>query len=195
MIDLSKSCLKCDHLKRNDKSEMNCEITNLIVHFEDTCDLFEMNKEMLERKNKDEKEFRDKIKFNFAPANKRMGNYVIDILAIIFIELITGAFLIVFQGKDSAIFSLLFNDQIGKICFTLFLTIFYYTLFEALTGKSIGKYITKTKVITLRGKKPGWAVILLRSVCRLIPLDQISFILDSDAGWHDSLSKTIVINE
>jgi len=195
MTDLSKSCIKCDHLQRNENSEMNCGITKQAVHFEDTCDLFEMNKQMQERKEKEESEFRNKVKFNYATSNKRIGNYAIDMLAIVAVEMLTGAFLIAFYGRDSAIYSLLFNDSIGKLIFIFLLNVLYYTLFEAITGRTIGKYFTKTKVVTLTGEKPGWAGILLRSVCRFIPLDQISYLLNSDSGWHDSLSKTIVIEK
>ena len=195
MIDLSKSCMKCDHLEKNEKSEMRCGITNQVVHFEDTCNLFEMNKEMQNRKDKEENEFRNIVKFNYASANKRMGNYVIDMLAICIIEMMTEVFLISFNRMDSAIFSFLFTDNIGQLIFLYLLSVLYYTLFEAITGKTIGKYFTKTKVITLTDEKPVWLRFLLRSVCRLIPLDQISFILDSEAGWHDSLSKTIVIDD
>jgi len=116
-------------------------------------------------------------------------------LTIVAVEMLTGAFLIAFYGRDSAIYSLLFNDSIGKLIFIFLLNVLYYTLFEAITGRTIGKYFTKTKVVTLTGEKPGWAGILLRSVCRFIPLDQISYLLNSDSGWHDSLSKTIVIEK
>jgi uncharacterized RDD family membrane protein YckC len=154
-----------------------------------------MNKEILERKEKEESEFRNKVKFNYAPVSKRIGNYAIDMLAIVVIEMITGVFLILFDGKDSEIFSFLFTDNMGQLLFVFLLNVFYYTLFEAITGKTIGKYFTKTKVITLTGEKPDWSRVMLRSVCRFIPFDQISFILDSDSGWHDSLSKTIVIEK
>lgn len=195
MLDLSRSCIRCEQLQLNENSEMNCGLTNHAVHFEDTCDLFEMNKEMQERKDKEESEYRNKVKFSYAPVNKRIGNYAIDVLAIVVIEMVTGVFLIVFYGMDSPIYSLLFNDSIGKLIFIFLLNVLYYTLFEAITGKTIGKYLTKTKVVTLTGGKPGWAGILLRSVCRFIPLDQISFILNSDSGWHDSLSKTMVVDK
>jgi len=195
MIDLSKSCLKCDHLERNEKNEMNCGITNKPVFFEDSCNLFEMNKELQRRKEKEISELSTKNQIDNAEISKRVWNYVIDVIAIVVLEVITGVFIVMLYGLDSGIYSLLFNDYYGRIGFVFVLNIIYYTLFEAFTGKTIGKYFTKTKVINLQGDKPGWARILLRSVCRFVPFDQISFILNDHLGWHDTLSKTLVVEE
>jgi len=195
MIDLSKSCMKCDHLEQNDKREMNCGITKKTVYFEDSCDLFEMNKVLQQKLEKEEREINHKLQINYASSSRRVWNYVIDVIAIVVLEVITGVFIIMLYGLDSGIYSLLFNDSYGRIGFIFVLNIIYYTLFEAFTGKTIGKYFTKTKVINLQGEKPGLGRILLRSVCRFVPLDQISFILNDTQGWHDTLSKTLVVEE
>lgn len=72
---------------------------------------------------------------------------------------------------------------------------FYYVLLEIKLGRTIGKMITKTKVSTISGERPNWVFILLRTLCRFIPLEQFSFLFNKDAiGWHDKFSKTRVIN-
>ena len=79
---------------------------------------------------------------------------------------------------------------------TSFVVIFiiYYVFSEYLTGKTIGKYITKTTVITDSGKKLTFIKALGISISRLIPFEPLSCLLNTKAyGWHDSLSKTIVI--
>ena len=69
----------------------------------------------------------------------------------------------------------------------------YYNLFEAWFGKSPAKFITRTRVLTLRGEKPGWLDIMGRSLCRIIPFDAFSFLFGAD--WHDRFSRTIVVSE
>jgi uncharacterized RDD family membrane protein YckC len=67
-------------------------------------------------------------------------------------------------------------------------------IFESLTGKSIGKYVTNTKVMMADGSKPEPYSIFIRSLSRLIPFDQLSFLGTIPRGWHDTLSKTVVVD-
>lgn len=55
--------------------------------------------------------------------------------------------------------------------------VFYFFGFETLTkGRSIGKFITGTKVVTLEGEIPTANVFLKRSFCRIIPFEAFSFL-------------------
>jgi len=191
MLDLSKSCMKCSHLGRDDKRELKCGITNIPVRFEYSCELFEKNTEMEESVN----EAGSRIQFNYARNYKRIGNYFIDVLAVSAVGIIIEVFVVKFYGMDSGFYSSFFKDTIGRLFFVAILNMIYYTSFESITGKTLGKYFTKTKVVDSEGKKPVWSTILLRSLCRLIPLDQISFLFDFQSGWHDTLSKTIVVED
>ena len=191
MLDLSNSCMKCSHLEVNENRELKCGITNIPVRFEYSCELFEKNTEIEELEN----EACSKVKFNYARNYKRIGNYFIDVFAVVIltlaIEFITGKY----QLMNSELFTFLFRDQIGSRIFFGILFFFYCTIFEGLTGKTPAKYFTNTKVVNQDGEKPSWTRILLRSLCRFIPLDQISFLFDFKSGWHDTLSKTIVVEE
>jgi uncharacterized RDD family membrane protein YckC len=74
--------------------------------------------------------------------------------------------------------------------FMILLYYLYYFIFEFTTGQTIGKMITKTRVINIKsGKKPGFLRILIRTVSRLIPIDFLSYLFSSN-GIHDILSKT-----
>jgi len=68
----------------------------------------------------------------------------------------------------------------------------YYMLTEGITGRSLGKLITKTKVMDENDDKPSFMVMLGRTLCRFIPFDALSF-LANGYGWHDSISKTKVV--
>jgi hypothetical protein len=108
----------------------------------------------------------------------RLINFGIDSTAFLLV-----AFLIGFGVKDY-----ISEDtfKIGMItCYYL-----YYFLFEYLTGKTLGKYITKTSVIdSSSGSQADVYKILMRTMLRMFPLDFLSYLF-SNRGIHDYFSKT-----
>ena len=69
----------------------------------------------------------------------------------------------------------------------------YYAVMEAAFGRTVGKFVTGTKVITSDGGKPTPGQSVLRTLCRLIPFEPFSFLGSANRGWHDSLTKTWVV--
>ena len=66
----------------------------------------------------------------------------------------------------------------------------YYFLQEYFFKKTIGKFITKTEVIsTLENKKYFVWQIVVRTLIRCIIVDIISYLF-TDKGFHDLFSKT-----
>lgn len=76
----------------------------------------------------------------------------------------------------------------------MFLSAFflYYVGMEFAFQRTVGKFITGTKVLMADGSKPGFGAILKRTFCRLIPFDAVSFTFMKE-GFHDSLSGTKVV--
>ncbi|WP_044399380.1 RDD family protein [Lacinutrix sp. Hel_I_90] len=70
----------------------------------------------------------------------------------------------------------------------------YYGIMENRFQKTLGKFITKTKVVKLNGEKPESSAIITRTFCRLIPFDRLSFLFTKN-GIHDLLSKTKVVKD
>lgn len=71
----------------------------------------------------------------------------------------------------------------------------YYVLSESLFQRTLGKWLTRSTVVNLQDEKPGFGRILLRSLCRFLPLEPLSIFLSrKDLCWHDSLSGTRVIS-
>jgi uncharacterized RDD family membrane protein YckC len=131
-----------------------------------------------------------------APWQKRLANNIID--TIIVYGFIFGlAFSVTLLGfnifgdtdSNSSSFELL-SRVYGIILFIL-----YYTFFEYFTGKSIAKFITKTRVINEDGSKPAFGSILGRSLSRIVPFDAFSFLSSNPRGWHDRWSGTMVVND
>lgn len=68
----------------------------------------------------------------------------------------------------------------------------YYTIFEIKYQRTLGKVITKTKVVAYSEDTPSNIDIIVRSISRFIPLDHFSFLFTRN-GIHDMFSKTKVI--
>ena len=133
-----------------------------------------------------EKVKNDKIDYNIANSLSRFINYVIDIIAwyiLAFIFTVILAFILPPRTFDSGFLVII-------IVLGTFLT--YFGVMEIKFQKTIGKFITKTKVIREDGENPEVSDILTRTFCRLIPLEQFSFLFFK-IGLHDNLSKTKVI--
>jgi len=119
----------------------------------------------------------------------RFINLVIDTICIYILEVT----LMYFYGYFSVIANL--NGSIFLIFIILVIGyVSYYVFMETKYQKTIGKFITKTKVVTKDGLKPSLNEIIIRTLLRLIPIDYISFLL-SPNGFHDRLSDTTLIKE
>jgi uncharacterized RDD family membrane protein YckC len=136
-----------------------------------------------------EKNQKEKVESNVVGSGIRFINFIIDffvwlILASI-ISFIIGLFI---QPDDRGLllifgYILIFGTFIG-----------YYAIMEIKFQKTVGKFITKTKVVKMNGERPENSDIITRTFCRLIPLDRISFLFTKN-GIHDSLSKTKVVKD
>jgi ABC-2 type transport system permease protein len=70
----------------------------------------------------------------------------------------------------------------------------YYVIMESLSGRTIGKFITRTVAVTEGGYAPSFGAVCLRTLCRFIPLEPLSiFFGKENLMWHDKLSGTEVI--
>ncbi len=124
------------------------------------------------------------------PANpfRRMVNFVVDTMIWLALYLLVAALL------DQYVFhfsSYLIN-YIYSISLGLILYLGYYFILEYYFGRTVGKFISRTKVIT--HKKPNKRIhpILTRTLLRLVPIDIFSFLFTRN-GFHDQFSKTSVI--
>ncbi len=133
-----------------------------------------------------------------ATKGQRFLNYIIDIIFIyIFIFstfILFGIFSILIDYNDFFIWIENVNDLEGTLIFIVFMLI-YFIVLEGFLSRSIGKYITKTIVVMKDGSKPNFETIRIRSLCRIIPFDHFSFLGTKSIGWHDSMSKTYVVDK
>ncbi len=122
-----------------------------------------------------------------ASIKQRFGNFILDLFFLIF-------FLKVFLtlvGLENSI------EQLNENILGLSAMFIYYTIQEALCGKTLGKRITGTKAVNEDGSKLTPVKALVRTLYRFIPFEPISFLFGGQGkprGWHDLCSKTIVIS-
>ena len=70
----------------------------------------------------------------------------------------------------------------------------YYVLMEHFFQKTLGKFITKTKVVTNDGARADIRMLMVRTFCRLLPFDGITFLV-LKTGFHDLISQTRVVRD
>ncbi len=143
----------------------------------------------IRKKAQVEKEQKAMLNSNVVSSATRFVNFLIDFivwLVISFMAIFICSLII--QTTNQAMATL--------ISYTILIITFiaYYSIMEINFQKTIGKFVTKTKVVKMNGEKPSNADILGRTLCRLIPFDRISFLFVKN-GIHDFLSKTNVVKD
>lgn len=133
--------------------------------------------------------------FTLASKGKRFANYIIDRIMLALIFFVFGIVAAAVGGEESVAWMEDMNRFVDYIL-TAFVGIFYYVLMEGLmNGKTIGKYITRTRVVDQYGGTPDFGTIFTRTVSRFVPFEPFSFLGDLGNGWHDRWSKTMVVED
>ena len=136
-----------------------------------------------------EKQKLETVENNSVSSSIRFVNFLIDFVVIfIFYGVVVPNFeqFLTLTSKAELIIY-----RIGTLI--LFFAI-YYIPFEYKYQKTLGKIITKTKVVNFEGEEPELGDIVNRTFCRLIPFDRFSFFFTRN-GFHDAISKTKVIKD
>ena len=122
-----------------------------------------------------------------APKWKRFINFLFDFYLIYFIVSFFLEYIIETIGDLSILLSIIFVF----LPYIIVLSIYFFS--EYTTGKTIGKLLTGTKVISLVNEPFTIKQIIGRTFSRIVPFEQFS-LLFGDTGWHDDWSDTAVVN-
>jgi uncharacterized RDD family membrane protein YckC len=128
---------------------------------------------------------------------RRLANRVIDLGVYYIFMILIGVFigLLTHVGIYAPYEYIITMNRIQESLLCSGIGFIYYFTFETFTdGRTIGKYITNTKVLTWYGEKPSPGRIAKRSLCRMIPFNAFSFLTQNPLGWHDSISSTVVVD-
>lgn len=190
--DNFKQCSICAHSNMVEDRGLICGLTNREPSFEGTCGAYAEDPE-LKAKNA-HVYYDDQLPDDLAGQGKRFANHLLD-MVFIYIFTIIVSFTLAFVLTLLVPSSISLWDEDNKVfsyVMAYSLVLIYYILFEATTGRTMGKLITRTRVIDQYGRKPNFKTVIIRSLCRLIPFEAFSFL--GDSGWHDRFSKTFVVN-
>ena len=135
-----------------------------------------------------------------ASLGQRFLNYLIDtVMQLLFMIVLAMVSFIIGDllgtKKPVEFVAKLDQNRIALYTVTYTIALIYYNLFEILFARTIGKFITGTAVVNEFGEKPSHENILIRSLCRLIPFNPLSVLIFGGRGWHDSISKTYVVDK
>lgn len=133
--------------------------------------------------------------FPNASNGKRFLNYLMDRVAIFGFAIVFGAAVGVLEQFGIVTGWLDWLNGVSRledILFTAVLSLVYYISLESMFGRTLGKLVTGTKVITVEGTKPRFLQVVGRSLARIVPFEPFSFL--GDGGWHDRWSDTRVVD-
>lgn len=133
----------------------------------------------------------------YASKGKRFANFIIDYVGQLIIGSAFGIVLAILAEITGDYEYVAWVDNMGKLgeyAIGFIILIIYYLVFESITGRTLGKYITNTKILTEKGQKPEVESILYRTLSRMIPFEAFSFLGEEGKGWHDTFSKTVVVD-
>jgi len=186
-------CKVCVNQHKDLNLGIICGLNGQTASFDGNCDSFHQDTSLKARTST--VGWSNGIDAQVASQGQRFANYVIDFICtmifVVVFSFILGIVLALVAPSSLYIFeqeNKLLEYAIGFVAGTI-----YYATLEGISGQSIGKVLTRTKVVTETGEKPDFGTILLRTVCRYIPFEAFSFLGSDAIGWHDSISKTRVV--
>lgn len=125
---------------------------------------------------------------------KRFIHFVIDYLFVSFLLLpLLGALIGIVSaltGVDRSSMNKILTSY--RLLLGAGTMILYYILFEYFLNKTIGKFLTRSIVVTETDTKPSFKSCLLRTLIRFVPFEAFSILSFDSKMWHDKWTKTVV---
>jgi uncharacterized RDD family membrane protein YckC len=119
----------------------------------------------------------------------RLANFVIDYIAMI-VSVGLLFFIIGMIAGEDGITGL---ESTPDIVFGVIMFLVYYLPLEALGGRTVGKLVTGTKIVTEEGTKPSFRQVFGRTLSRLVPFEPLSFFRKGGRSWHDTWPGIYVV--
>ena len=129
--------------------------------------------------------------FQYASAGQRFLNCIIDVIAFYIVMMILGVILGLAAFATSETGGRMSGG--GIQLFFLFLY-FAVIILEGSNGKTLGKLITKTKVVTEAGEPISYGKAFIRTLIRFVPFEFLSG-FSGTTMWHDQWTKTMLVKD
>lgn len=145
-------------------------------------------------------ELNEQPAFEYATVGQRFVNAMADAVAIYLVMIVIGymmAGIIIGFNRHTHmgwLYDVLFLFPLNTPTLIMSNMLYYYCA-EAITkGKSLGKYITRTRALDENSFEPiTIRHALTRTLCRMIPFEPFSAL--SGRPWHDIYSRTVVVKD
>ncbi len=121
---------------------------------------------------------------------QRFATYLLDMIFYYIFSFIIG-FVLAFAGMAGVL-----KSVPGMLLGAIFLFL-YYVPQEAYFGRTLGKWIARTKAVSEDGTPLTVKQAAMRTLCRFIPFEFVSFFgagAEGPRGWHDRFANTVVIS-
>ena len=136
-----------------------------------------------------------KSNLNLASQSQRVINLIIDTITFLILWFVLTFILMFFNQFIEVDTSYIDSDGTEGDWIGLAILLptywFYYIFMEYKFQKTIGKFVTKTKVVHKVENGLRLKTIIIRTICRNIPFEYLSF-FKLEYGVHDLLSNTTV---
>ena len=137
------------------------------------------------------------ISLVLATTGQRFANHLIDLVVYDLVRLFIINPLVI--SGNAIMYSTFSNSTVIMLINQLFFFVFYTSfifLQEAIfKGKSIGKFVTGTRAVTMDGSFISTKTALLRSLSRIVPFEPFSALGNPPRPWHDRWTHSYVIDE
>ncbi|MFL5743896.1 MAG: RDD family protein [Niastella sp.] len=138
----------------------------------------------------------DEVYYERASTGKRFANYIIDL--IVFYLFVFGFAILLAIAAPSTFNSWTReSSSLGIVdnILSLFFYAIYMSIVEALLkGRSVGKFITKTRAVNLDGTPISASTAFSRGFSRAVPFCVFSALGSVCNPWQDKWTNTMVIN-
>jgi uncharacterized RDD family membrane protein YckC len=171
-------CRRCTNRKFDASLGLICGLTNKKPYFELECDGFTDDLSVAHISGLSNRAANE-LEIHSADKGLRFLTFFIDIAAFYLLIFFIGIVLALGFGAGVIDYMDAINPWLDRLI-TAILLVCYYIFFEALWGRTIGKFIVGTKVVDREGNKPDFATTVQRSFCRIIPFDAFSFLGGED---------------
>ncbi len=134
---------------------------------------------------------------NRSSTGKRLANYVIDLIVFYILIIVFGILLAVVAPTTSELF---FEESPGFGLLDRIITLMLYAIYMAVVetifkGKSVGKFVTKTRAINIDGSKITTSTAFARGFSRAVPFSVLSALGSPSNPWHDKWTNTMVVDD
>ncbi|MBB6096297.1 putative RDD family membrane protein YckC [Povalibacter uvarum] len=134
---------------------------------------------------RDTEELRELVE---ASRGRRFGTFIVDYIGALIVVFVVSFGMVLVMGDRWIV---MINSTLVSYLLGMGVMILYYVGFEAMWGRTPGKFVFGTVVVNEEGGPPSFGQVIGRTLCRFIPFEGFSML--AGRGWHDSIPRTYVI--